>query len=134
MDGASVLGIATLNASGRAIFSTAALTTGVHSISAAYGGDSNYNRSASGILQQTINKADQSITVIATAPGIGTYGTNFTVSASSSSALPVAITTTGGCSGAGAGSASVAMTSGSTPCVVHANGGVGFDDLGVPGT
>jgi hypothetical protein len=110
-----------LNASGRAFFSTGALTTGGHSISAVYGGDSNYNGSASGTSQLTINKADQSIMVIVPAPSAGTYGTSFTVTAGSSAALPVAITTTGGCTGAGTGSASVAMASGSTPCIVHYN-------------
>src|SRR5207249_4237340 len=65
--------------------------------------------------------ASQTITVTTAAPASAVYDTSFGVAATASSGLPVAITTTGGCTGAGSGSAIVAMTSGTTACVVHYN-------------
>jgi hypothetical protein len=40
LDGATALGVGTLNSSAVATFSTSTLTVGTHSITAAYGGDS----------------------------------------------------------------------------------------------
>jgi hypothetical protein len=65
-----------------------------------------------------ISKADQTITVNTHAPGSAIYGTSFSVAASSDSTLPVAVTTTGGCS---VSSGTVTMTSGTSDCVVHYN-------------
>ena len=56
MDGPSSLGSANL-ADGRAIFRTATLVRGVHSIKAIYGGDLNFGGSTSALLTQTVNKA-----------------------------------------------------------------------------
>src|SRR5262249_56715904 len=69
----------------------------------------------------TINQAAQAFPVIEPAPSVAAYGTSFSVTATSSSDLPVAITTTGGCSGGGTGLARVDMNSGRTSCVVHYN-------------
>ncbi len=63
----------------------------------------------------------QTITVTAPAPPSAPYGTVFPVAATASSGLPVAITTTGVCSGSGSGSATVTMTSGTGTCTVHYN-------------
>jgi hypothetical protein len=60
-DGASTLGTGTLNGSGDATFSTSILSVGSHSITAVYGGDSNFNGSTSSSLTQTVNKADTSV-------------------------------------------------------------------------
>jgi hypothetical protein len=74
-------------------------------------------------------KSDQTIHVTAPPPSSASFGASFSVTATTSTGLPVAITTTGGCAGGGAGSASVTMTSGVTPCVVHYNqaGDVDYD-------
>jgi autotransporter-associated beta strand protein len=53
MDGTTTLGTATLS-SGQATFSSSSLTTGTHSITAVYSGDSNFTASASTALVQTI--------------------------------------------------------------------------------
>ena len=66
-------------------------------------------------------KVSQTITVTTPAPASAVFGTTFNVAATASSGLPVAITTTGGCSGSGSGSATISMTSGTTACVVHYN-------------
>jgi hypothetical protein len=60
MDGSTTLGTGTL-ASGATIFTTSALVAGSHSITAVYGGDSNFNGSTSGVLTQTVNKATPTI-------------------------------------------------------------------------
>jgi sugar lactone lactonase YvrE len=54
LDGTAVLATVTVS-SGAATFSTSALTQGAHSITAAYGGDSNYMSSTSSALTQTVN-------------------------------------------------------------------------------
>ena len=54
MDGSTAIGTGTLNASDIATFSTSALTTGTHSITAVYGGDSNFFGSTSSPVLQTV--------------------------------------------------------------------------------
>lgn len=70
-----------------------------------------------------ILKTDQTISVTTSAPQEAQFQTSFTVEASASSGLTVAITATGGCSAldAGNGSATVTITSSTVPCVVHYN-------------
>jgi len=58
-NGAAVLGTRTL-ISGKATFSTAALTPGVHSITVVYNGSVDFNSSASAVITQTVNKASSS--------------------------------------------------------------------------
>src|SRR5262249_1463793 len=53
-DGATTLGTATLNGSGQATFTTSALATGSHAITAAYAGDTNLSGSTSAPLTQAI--------------------------------------------------------------------------------
>jgi hypothetical protein len=60
LDGSTQLGSSALNGSGVATFSTSALAAGTHSVSAAYGGDGNYNVSTS-----------TGMSLIVAAPGFG---------------------------------------------------------------
>ncbi len=55
LDGTTILGSGTLNGTGVATFSTAALSAGSHSITAVYRGDSNFNGSTSTVLTQVVN-------------------------------------------------------------------------------
>jgi predicted secreted protein len=64
LDGSTLLATVSLSGSS-AVFSTTALAAGVHSISAVYGGDSNYIGATSPVLAQTI-KAASTTTVIST--------------------------------------------------------------------
>jgi hypothetical protein len=57
LDGSNVIGTAMLDAGARASFTTALLTAGTHSITAVYGGDSNFAASKSVALTQTVQKA-----------------------------------------------------------------------------
>jgi hypothetical protein len=56
-DGATTLGTGTLNASRQATFTTSSLSAGSHSITAVYGGDSNFTGSTSPALTQTVGQA-----------------------------------------------------------------------------
>lgn len=70
------------------------------------------------IVTTTVTQGSQTITVTTAAPASAIYGSTFTVAATSSSGLPVAITATGGCSIAGG---TVTMTSGTIACTVNYN-------------
>jgi hypothetical protein len=61
-DGTSTLGTVALNGS-TATLTTSALATGVHSVTAIYGGDANFGGSTSPTLTQTVNKAASSTSV-----------------------------------------------------------------------
>ena len=65
-DGNTTLGAGTLNASGQAAFSTNRLfaTTTLHSITAVYGGNTNFASSTSSALSQTVNKAGLTVSGI----------------------------------------------------------------------
>jgi 5-hydroxyisourate hydrolase-like protein (transthyretin family) len=55
-DGDRVLGTATLDASGKASYSTKSLSVGTHSITAVYNGDDNYSGSTSSVLTQYVKR------------------------------------------------------------------------------
>jgi hypothetical protein len=80
LDGATSLGAATLGPSGMASLTTAALAVGPHSITASYGGDTNFNASSSSSLSQTVNRAATTVTSISSAnPSV--FGQGVTLSA-----------------------------------------------------
>jgi hypothetical protein len=54
-DGTTVLGTGTLNSNGQATFTTSSLKLGNHSITAVYGGDTDFRTSTSAALVQTVN-------------------------------------------------------------------------------
>ena len=62
-NGATTLATAALSA-GKAAFTTATLAVGVHSITAEYNGNTDYNPSTSPALSQTVNKAGTSVTLV----------------------------------------------------------------------
>ena len=84
-------------------------------------GDATWSFAPEVTSSTTAQLAAQSVMVTTAAPGSASYGASFGVAGTASSALVVAITATGGCTGAGAGSASITMTSGGTACVVRYN-------------
>lgn len=63
MNGAATLGTGTLDANGNATFTTSALPVGSASITAVYGGSTNFGGSTSSTLTQTINKAGATMTL-----------------------------------------------------------------------
>jgi len=63
-DGNTVIGSAALNANGVAQLSTASLSVGVHSMTAAYLGNSNFVGSTSSALPQTVNEAKTTTSLV----------------------------------------------------------------------
>ncbi len=62
-DGSNVLGASALNGSGQAAVSISALTAGIHSIIASYGGDNNYQPGTSTALMQTVQMASSTLSI-----------------------------------------------------------------------
>ncbi len=92
-DGSTIIGSASLS-SGSASFTTSALTTGSHSITAVYGGDSNFSGSTSGAATQTVNQAS-SITALVASPNPSTFGQSVTFTATVTAVAPGSGTPTG---------------------------------------
>lgn len=65
-DGVNAIGTGMLSG-GQAAFTTSSLSVGSHSITAVYGGDSNFTGSASSVLTQVVNKAATTTTVSSSA-------------------------------------------------------------------
>ncbi len=94
-DGSTAIGTATLGG-GVATFTTTSLATGSHpSITAVYGGDSNFNTSTSSAATQTVNQSSTTTTLTksTTAPII--YGQSVTFTATMAAVSPGAGTPTG---------------------------------------
>ena len=85
LDGSTVLGSGTLNASGQATFTTTVLAVGGHNITATYSGDANYSAS-SGNLNETINQSGSTTSLIASANPT-TYGQSLTFTATVSASV-----------------------------------------------
>ena len=79
-DGTTVLGTATLNASGWAVLSTSALSTATHSITAVYGGGTNFQSSTSFGFSQVVNRAATS-TTLSSSPNPSLFGQAVTLTA-----------------------------------------------------
>lgn len=82
LDGATSLGTGTVGTNGVATFSTTSLSTATHSITAQYGGDTNYSASTSTALTQTVNApvpdfsvsaAPTSLVISSSQPGVVTF-------------------------------------------------------------
>ena len=83
MDGAAMLGTRTLDASGQATLSTSGLSVGIHTITAEYGGDDNFNFPPLNPLAQTVNKANTTTTLLSSQnPSIFGQLVTFTVTIS----------------------------------------------------
>ena len=72
-DGSTTLGTGTIG-SGTATYSTSTLSAGSHAITAAYGGDSNYNGSTSSVVTETINAVPQ---IVTTSLPVGKVGASY---------------------------------------------------------
>ncbi len=62
-DGATILGTGTFNAAGVATFTTSTLATGTHTITAVYGGDSNYASATSAPLTEVVGTVPTMVTL-----------------------------------------------------------------------
>ena len=99
---------------GVAAFTTSALTVATHPVVATYGGDSNFNGSASGTLNQVVNKAATS-TSLASSANPSVFGQSVTFTATVTASAP----------GAGNPSGTVTFTIDGAPAgIVTLSGGV----------
>jgi hypothetical protein len=82
-DGATLLGTVNLNASGMAAFMTSSLTSGAHSITAVYSGNTGFATSTSSALTETINPATATATTttLAASPNPAGVGASVTFTA-----------------------------------------------------
>ncbi len=93
-DGATTLGTGTLDGSGVATFSTSALALNSHSITAVYGGDTNFTTSTSTAASQTVDQDGTGSTVSSSAnPSV--FGQSVTFTATVTASLPGSGTPTG---------------------------------------
>jgi predicted secreted protein len=82
LDGANTLGTGTVGAGGVATFATTSLTSGSHSVTAQYVGDSNFSTSTSTALSQQVNAgALTSTTTALTGPATSAAGASVTFTA-----------------------------------------------------
>jgi hypothetical protein len=93
-DGSVTLGTGTLNGSAQATFTTSALAVAAHTVTAAYGGDGNFNASTSAGLSQAVNQSGSSSAVTSSLnPAV--LGQSVTFTATVSAASPGSGTPTG---------------------------------------
>jgi hypothetical protein len=97
LDGATSLGTGTLNGSGVATLSTTTLAAGAHSLTASYGGDTNFSGSTSSAVTVTVTAGVATTTKLSSSAASAVSGTSLTfsavVSAASGSATPTGTVT-----------------------------------------
>jgi autotransporter-associated beta strand protein len=103
LDGSTTLGVASLNGSGVATFAVSTLALGGHSITAVYGGSTEFNASTSSAVAHTVNQS-------ATTTGL----TSSANPAALSQSITFTATVTAGAPGAGTPTGSVIFKDGST--------------------
>lgn len=86
-DGTTVLGTGVPNAAGVATFTTSTLTSGSHSITASYPGDTNYSAGVSPVLTQVVGLVPTAITLTESSPA-ELLGTSVTFTATVTGPVP----------------------------------------------
>jgi hypothetical protein len=124
LDGTAALGTVALT-NGAASLSTSALSASSHSITVAYGGDSNCNAVTSAVLTQTVNKASTS-TTLSTSTSAIVYGQTVDLTASVS---PAAATGTVQFLDGATVLVTLAVTNGTAPTFTATNLGAGAHTL-----
>jgi hypothetical protein len=103
-DGTTTLGTGPIS-SGSATLTTSSLAVGTHSITAQYGGDTNYNLSDSTPISQEVSKASSTV-ALASSLNPSTFGANVTVTATLPVGTTGAVTFQDGATSLGTGSVS----------------------------
>jgi hypothetical protein len=89
LDGATVIGTGTLDATGKATMATSALVVGNHPITAQYGGDSNFGAATSAPITQTVDAVAATVTVTSSInPSSFGQSVTFTVTVTGTGATP----------------------------------------------
>lgn len=93
-DGGTVLGTVALDGSGHASFTTSALSSGTHAISAVYGGDSNFASSTSPVISQVSGQASSTTALtVSPNPAAGGSPVVFTAVVTGTGATPTGTVT-----------------------------------------
>ncbi|SIO39188.1 Putative Ig domain-containing protein [Bradyrhizobium erythrophlei] len=88
-DGATALGAGPLNGSGVATFTTAALTSGSHAVTASFGGDPNNASSTSSVLTQSVGQTATTVAVTSSVnPSMPGQPVTFTATVASAGGTP----------------------------------------------
>ncbi len=103
-DGATSLGTGTIS-NGIATLTTSALAVGTHSITAQYGGDSNYNGAVSTPISQVVNQVSSTVT-LASSLNPSTFGASVTLTATVTSGATGTVTFHEGATSLGTGTIS----------------------------
>jgi VCBS repeat-containing protein len=90
----NTIGSATLNGSGQALLTNSSLNVGSHTITAEYGGDSNFNASASSGISQLVNAAN-TVSTVSTTNNPSSYGQSLVITATVTAQAPGAGTPDG---------------------------------------
>jgi len=135
-DGATTLGAGTPNGAGVATFTTAALTSGPHAVTAAYGGDANNASSTSPALTQTVGLTATTVSVTSSAnPSAPGQAVTFTATVASGGGTPAGSVTfsdgggvigTGALAGGVATLTTTALAAGAHSIIVSYSGAAGF--------
>jgi hypothetical protein len=89
LDGATVIGTGTLDATGKTTMATSALVVGNHPITAQYGGDSNFGAVTSSSITQTVNAVAATVTVTSSInPSSFGQSVDFTATVTGAGATP----------------------------------------------
>ncbi|RSL18366.1 YVTN family beta-propeller protein [Edaphobacter aggregans] len=104
LDGVTALGTGTIG-TGIATLTTGSLAAGTHSITAQYGGDSNYSAAVSTPVSQVVNKASSTV-ALASSPNPSTFGTSVTLTATIPSGATGTVTFDDGATSLGTGTIS----------------------------
>ena len=92
-DGASLLGSVTLNAGATASLAVSTLAAGTHTITAVYGGNTNFAASASGAMTETVMAVPTSTLTSAPNPSLVGQSVTFTATLVGSSSVPTGTVT-----------------------------------------
>ena len=103
-DGTTSLGTGTISA-GIATLTISTLAVGTHSITAQYGGDTNYNAAVSTAVSQVVNKATSTVS-LASSPNPSTFGASVTLTATVTSGATGTVTFQDGATSLGTGTIS----------------------------
>ena len=92
-DGATVLGTVAINVSGQAILAYSTLSVGSHSLTAGYGGNTNYAASNSPVVTQTVQQTGTQTTLSSAPSSLAGKPANFTALVTSTTGIPAGIVT-----------------------------------------
>jgi large repetitive protein len=92
-DGTTVLGTVAINVSGQAVLAYSTLSVGSHSLTAGYGGNTNYAASNSPVVTQTVQQTSTQTTLSAASSSLAGKPATFTALVTSTTGIPAGIAT-----------------------------------------